>query len=365
MKVLLVFAIIWGLLLGGCASAGPTAPNSGPNSSVSASPTPPIASLSPETRLLFVTAAPVAPSDDPTSAYQPPPLKSPPKFVVIDGNLSFGGGQPGTPIPSGSSIYHWRNKITEFIGPDNSVMYICKDEELAQINTPGGKSATYVYGVPNGALVDTFENDKNITIIYGGPDRRSVIATIINKPEDFPYAPTQIRNSRQQYVAIGSYADGSTLDITSKVRWNSSDISVATVTPGGLVAALADGNTQITASLNSVTSLPVDLTVDTLLSISLSTWSGVGPSMPFYNLAVGSTRQVWASGTYSDGLSIDITAEVTWASADESVATVDPGGLITGVSPGSDRVTASLYGITSETVVFAVVAASQTPATGH
>ena len=41
------------------------------------------------------------------------------------------------------------------------------------------------------------------------------------------------------------------------------------------------------------------------------------------NLAVGATQQFTATGTYSDGTTPDISSQVTWASSDPSIATID------------------------------------------
>ena len=65
----------------------------------------------------------------------------------------------------------------------------------------------------------------------------------------------------RQFSATGTYADGSTADITSQVTWTSSDPQIATITsPGGLAKGEATGSTKITASLAGVSGT-VDLQV--------------------------------------------------------------------------------------------------------
>ncbi len=84
----------------------------------------------------------------------------------------------------------------------------------------------------------------------------------------------------------------------------------------------------------------------TLVSIAVT------PASP--SIANGLTQQFTATGTYSDGSTGDITANVTWASATTSVATIASGGLATGVGVGTSNITANKGTITSPAVVLTV-----------
>ena len=64
-----------------------------------------------------------------------------------------------------------------------------------------------------------------------------------------------------QFTATGTFADGSTADITRFVTWASATPSVATISDTGLATALAPGTSAITASLAGVTSPADTLTV--------------------------------------------------------------------------------------------------------
>ena len=64
-----------------------------------------------------------------------------------------------------------------------------------------------------------------------------------------------------QFTATGTYADGSTADITPFVTWASATPSVATISGTGVATALALGTSAITASLAGVTSPADTLTV--------------------------------------------------------------------------------------------------------
>jgi len=80
----------------------------------------------------------------------------------------------------------------------------------------------------------------------------------------------------------------------------------------------------------------------------------VTPSTP--SVAVNSTKQMTATGTYDDGSTKNITASVSWSSDDTSVATVSDTGLVTGLEPGSVRVTATSETISGSTSVTVMVA---------
>ncbi|MCD6048459.1 MAG: Ig domain protein group 2 domain protein [Gammaproteobacteria bacterium] len=74
----------------------------------------------------------------------------------------------------------------------------------------------------------------------------------------------------QQYIATGHYSNGEPQDITSQVTWSLSDPSVASINATGLAMSVDIGTTNISASLDGVSSAsPGGLTVKQFDSISL------------------------------------------------------------------------------------------------
>ena len=154
----------------------------------------------------------------------------------------------------------------------------------------------------------------------------------------------------QQFIPTGIFADGSTEDISSQVTWASDTTGTATIASTGLATALAAGNTNITASVSGITSPTVSLTVEALSSID------VEPSHPT-SLAVGSTQQFTAAGTFTDGSTEDITSQVTWGSDSTGIVTIGYStGLATGVAAGTANIMATLHGTNSQEVTLTVVA---------
>jgi uncharacterized protein YjdB len=150
--------------------------------------------------------------------------------------------------------------------------------------------------------------------------------------------------TKQQYTATGQYTDGSTQDLTSSASWVSSAIAVATIDAAGLATASAAGTTTISANVSSVTGQTgLTVTPPVLQSITIS------PSNP--SLPKGTTLQFTATGHYSDASTTDLTSSVTWASSDATVATINSGGLATGVAEGTSTINASLNTTTGATLL--------------
>ncbi|MNF42928.1 gamma-glutamyl-gamma-aminobutyrate hydrolase [compost metagenome] len=141
-----------------------------------------------------------------------------------------------------------------------------------------------------------------------------------------------------QLAASGAYDDGTTKDVTHDVHWSSSNPAVATVDASGLVTAVAPGTATITGTLDGQSAtLSVTVTNATLNA------GGLTITVPPMTLAAGLTGQLAASGTYSDGTSADVTANVQWSS-DPAIATVSLTGLVTAVAPGTVTITGTLDG---------------------
>ena len=67
-----------------------------------------------------------------------------------------------------------------------------------------------------------------------------------------PASASIVLGSSQQYHAVGTFSDGSTLNITGQVNWASSDAAVAIINSAGQASSSGSGTATITASLNGV-----------------------------------------------------------------------------------------------------------------
>jgi len=82
-------------------------------------------------------------------------------------------------------------------------------------------------------------------------------------------------------------------------------------------------------------------TVFAISTVPAVTLQSIAASPSSVTLAVDETQQLTITATYSDASTANVTADSTYASDDEAVATVSTGGFITGVAEGSATVTAT------------------------
>ncbi len=165
--------------------------------------------------------------------------------------------------------------------------------------------------------------------------------------------PTLAIGGTRQFTATGIYGDGTSAALNSGVTWSSSASSVATVSASGLVSAVSNGTATITATDGSKTAavtVTVAVQAATLSSIAVTPASGSA-------LNIGSTRQLAATGTYSDGGTAILASGLTWTSSATSIATVSSSGLVTAVAAGSTTITAVEAGVSSVPVTVTVAAA--------
>jgi len=114
-----------------------------------------------------------------------------------------------------------------------------------------------------------------------------------------------------------------------------------------------DGDKTVTANFSAVTPVygpvyggPV-FVVPVLMSVRVTPEEAT--------IAEGETQRFRAVATYSGGTTRNVTAEATWVSSDNNVATVYSG-LATGVAEGTTSITATLGGETSNEATLSVTA---------
>ena len=169
-----------------------------------------------------------------------------------------------------------------------------------------------------------------------------------------PSAPSIAKGQTQPFTATGTYSDRSTQNLTSTVTWSSSSPGVATISSGGVAFGAGVGTTTVAASLGTVSG-STTLTVNAAALVSIAVTPANAP------IALGTNQQFTATGTYTDGSTLNITAAVSWSSSSPGVATVSNVaqniGQATSVSTGQTTITASSGAISGSTVLTVTPAA--------
>ena len=83
--------------------------------------------------------------------------------------------------------------------------------------------------------------------------------------------PSIAKGTTATFVATGTFADGTTQNLTTQVTWASSVSGTATIPSAGLATSVGKGTTSISAKLGTVTgNLTLTVTDAVLVSIALS-----------------------------------------------------------------------------------------------
>lgn len=135
----------------------------------------------------------------------------------------------------------------------------------------------------------------------------------------------------QAFQATGTYSDSSTRDLTGDVAWTSDNESVATISnaddTAGQASTHAVGTITVTASTEGASdTAQLEVTAAALQTIVIAPMDATLPA--------GTTRQLTATGTYSDGTTENLTTTVTWSTSDPAVAEVSNGEESRGVALG-------------------------------
>ena len=145
------------------------------------------------------------------------------------------------------------------------------------------------------------------------------------------------------FTALGTFADGTTQDLTESVLWTSSAPSVATIYVGN-ASGLAPGTSTIVALFNGQVGI-AQLTVTSAKANRLT----VSPAVA--DLEQGGSMKFKVMAGFSDGTTKDVTPWVTWTSSAQDVATVTPAGVARSAGAGRTAVTATMKGLTGTAVV--------------
>jgi uncharacterized protein YjdB len=170
-----------------------------------------------------------------------------------------------------------------------------------------------------------------------------------------------------QYTATGTFSDNSTMDLTTQSTWapTTGGVTVAASGLATIAATATPGSFNITATRGAVQGNATLTVVQPLTLTQIRIYwlfANQFPAFQYMVLPIGQSRQLFAVGTYTDGITTvdqDITDAVTWASSstEASISNSAPRGLTTinaCTTPGlcTFTMTASLSGLTGTRLVY-------------
>lgn len=162
-----------------------------------------------------------------------------------------------------------------------------------------------------------------------------------------------------QLVAIATYTDGSSSNVTSRVSWSSEFPGVASVNGTGLIEPLQPGDTKIFATFQGATAAAnVTVTDARIEALEISPFEAT--------IAAGDQMWFQAVALFSDGTKLNVTRRAVWDSLDTSIVRIESvaylSGVTTAVAPGQTQVVAFFEGAQASanvTVTDAVVESIQ------
>lgn len=149
-----------------------------------------------------------------------------------------------------------------------------------------------------------------------------------------PARSVVVRNVPERVFVGDEVQLSATLDVddgeSKAVEWSTSAPAVAIVTPSGRLVTVGAGNVVV-----RVRSIAFDAVRDSVaLRVRMPWIVSVSPGV--FSLAPGQTQQLRASVQIDEGMSTN----VTWRSADATVAMVASNGMVTAVAPGTAKIVA-------------------------
>ncbi len=206
------------------------------------------------------------------------------------------------------------------------------DTYRASVTAVGGGSATVtgevlgtsLTGMPGGQ--GSVQSRVSVKVELGEPTR-------VGMERDFFQLFALAGTIRMEAVA---YDDADNLvAVGSDFAWASSAGTVATVDSTGLVTAVGNGRSTISATVSGMTAEAVVEVAQRAVE-----FRGIAPAEVALQ-ALGDTTRLTAQAVDANGHTVTRVGTIEWTSADETVAAVNSTGLVTAVGTGSATISAA------------------------
>lgn len=231
---------------------------------------------------------------------------------------------PSAPTMVVDDVLQLNATVTTVSGASADVTWSSSNQAVATVS-PNGQVTAVAAGTASITARSTFDNTKTGSAqVTVNPKPAVLSVTIPSSP------PALIQGTTAQLAATVTAVGGA----PTAVNWSTSAAGIATVSPSGLVTAVSPGNVTITATsvFDGTKQASAAIRVDAnaiVLSVS------VGPAT--LSIARGDNGQLTATVTVGNNAS----QQVVWSSSNETVATVNQAGRVTGVAAGNATIRAT------------------------
>ncbi|NGM81567.1 alpha-amylase [Paenibacillus sp. 7124] len=141
------------------------------------------------------------------------------------------------------------------------------------------------------------------------------------------------------------YSDNSKADVTPQASFESSQPEIASVSAQGVVKALAEGSAAITVRYGGLSKSFTVQVVKKPDGPDNNKPAQLIASAPASSLKAGDTWSTVVQAVYSDGRKVDVTSLSVFESSRPEIASVETGGLVKAISPGTAAITVRYDGL--------------------
>jgi uncharacterized protein YjdB len=213
-----------------------------------------------------------------------------------------------------------------------TITWSSSNEDVASVSSTG-KVLAVAPGTATITATSEGKSDKaTITVV-------APVGSVVVSPDSI----SLVIGKTSPLTATVKDANNNTLD-GRDVTWKSSNTSVATVDDKGVVTGVSVGTATVTATSEGKSgSAKVVVTLEPVDKVTVADIENTTDPL---TVVEGQTMQLVALLTDAAGNSLTSDGRtLTWSSDDQNIATVNGQGLVTGVSPGKTKITATADGV--------------------
>lgn len=225
--------------------------------------------------------------------------------------------------------------------PAANVSWTSSDPLVASIT--GGQAK----GIKSGNVTIT----ATVNGVYSDTATLEVTQAVVSSVAISPTTPSIPLGTGAQFTATATYTDGSTKGVAATFSSDATNVLVINTTSGAATSK-AVGTANVTATFGGKSGTTLATVTDAV--VTAVTISPDPASVP-----VGQTVTLVAKADYSDGHTVDVTKDASWASQAADKASVQ-GGVVTGKATGDAPITATYKGQVGSLTVKVTSAVVQT-----